>query len=74
MFMALQNNVDQRNSILHNAIVMAHAIMQAGTCCDVFLRDNLSWFGKANNWAKFTATASIGVIHKVRLSLRCLTS
>ncbi|GFE54484.1 26S proteasome regulatory protein [Babesia ovis] len=56
--------VDQRNSIAHNAIVMAHAIMQAGTCCDVFLRDNINWLAKANNWAKFTATASIGVVHK----------
>lgn len=60
----IMQSVDQRNSILHNAIVMSHAIMQAGTCSDVFIRDNLSWFGKASNWAKFTATASIGVVHK----------
>ena len=26
-------------------------------------RDNLDWLAKATNWAKFTATASIGVIH-----------
>ncbi|CDR94992.1 rpn2_yeast 26S proteasome regulatory subunit rpn2, putative [Babesia bigemina] len=58
------NSVDQRNSVAHNAVVLAHAIMQAGTCCDVFLRDNLNWLAKANNWAKFTATASIGVVHK----------
>ncbi|AFZ81480.1 26S proteasome regulatory subunit, putative [Theileria equi strain WA] len=60
----IMGNVDQRNTVTHNAIVISHAIMQAGTCCDVFLRDNLSWLAKANNWAKFTATASIGVIHK----------
>lgn len=58
------NSVDQRSSVTHNALVIAHAIMQAGTCCDVFLRDNLTWLAKANNWAKFTATASIGVVHK----------
>lgn len=57
--------MDQRNSITHNAIVISHALMQAGTCCDTFLRDNLTWLSKANNWSKFTATASIGVIHKV---------
>jgi 26S proteasome regulatory subunit N2 len=43
---------------------MAHALMHLGTTVDVFLRENLEWLGKATNWAKFTATASIGVIHK----------
>lgn len=35
----------------------------------VFLcsRDNLEWLARATNWAKFTATASLGVIHKVTL-------
>ncbi|XP_953086.1 26S proteasome regulatory subunit, putative [Theileria annulata] len=60
----IMTSVDQRNSITHNAIVISHALMQAGTCCDTFLRDNLTWLSKANNWSKFTATASIGVIHK----------
>ncbi|NWI06269.1 PSMD1 ATPase, partial [Tichodroma muraria] len=27
-------------------------------------RDNLEWLARATNWAKFTATASLGVIHK----------
>jgi 26S proteasome regulatory subunit N2 len=35
-----------------------------GTTQDTFLRENLDWLGKANNWAKFTAVASIGVVHK----------
>jgi 26S proteasome regulatory subunit N2 len=39
---------------------MAHALMHLGTTVDVFLRENLEWLGKATNWAKFTATASIG--------------
>jgi len=43
---------------------MAHAFMHAGTTVDVFLRDNLDWLSRATNWAKFTATGSIGVIHK----------
>jgi 26S proteasome regulatory subunit N2 len=38
--------------------------MNAGTTVDTFLRDNLEWMGRAANWAKFTATASIGVVHK----------
>jgi len=31
----------------------------------IFLcRDNLDWLAKSTNWAKFTATASLGVVHK----------
>ena len=38
--------------------------MHSGTTSDQFLRDNLEWLGKASNWAKFSATAALGVIHK----------
>lgn len=27
-------------------------------------RDNLEWISKATNWSKFSAVASLGVIHK----------
>lgn len=52
------------NGVLHNATVVSHGFMQCGTTIDSFLRDNLDWLGKANNWAKFTAVSSIGVVHK----------
>lgn len=52
-----------RNSICHSATVIANGLMHYGTTSDVFLRDNLEWLGRAVNWAKFTATASLGVIH-----------
>lgn len=29
-----------------------------------FCRDNLEWLARATNWAKLTATASLGVIHR----------
>ncbi|OQR83320.1 26S proteasome non-ATPase regulatory subunit [Achlya hypogyna] len=66
--------VENRNSVLHNAAVCSHALMHCGTTVDTFLRENLDWLGKASNWAKFTATASIGVIHKghVRESMNLL--
>nr|CAG4715876.1 unnamed protein product [Naegleria fowleri] len=54
----------ERNSILHSGTVTANAFMHAGTTVDKFLRDNLEWLGKANNWAKFSATASLGVIQR----------
>lgn len=53
-----------RNSVCHSATVMANSFMHCGTTCDQFLRDNLEWLARATNWAKFTATASLGVIHK----------
>ncbi|KAL3926891.1 MAG: hypothetical protein SGPRY_003087 [Prymnesium sp.] len=52
----MKKSVDQRNSLTHSAIVVAHAIMSAGTTSDSFLRENLEWL--------FTATATLGVIHK----------
>ena len=48
----------------HSGIVLAHALMSAGTTSDAFLRDNLEWLSRATNWAKFSATATLGVIHK----------
>jgi 26S proteasome regulatory subunit N2 len=41
--------------------------MHAGTTSDEFLRQNLEWLSRATNWTKFSATAALGVIHKVRL-------
>lgn len=52
-----------RMSITHNAAVIANAYMNYGTTSDAFLRDNLDWLGKASNWARYTATASLGLIH-----------
>ena len=60
----LRTSIDQRSSVLHNGVVVAHALMQAGTTNDAFLRKNLEWLAKSTHWAKFTATASLGVVHK----------
>lgn len=58
-----------RNSICHTATVICNSFMHCGTTSDQFLRDNLDWLSRATNWAKFTATASLGVIHKVCLTI-----
>jgi 26S proteasome regulatory subunit N2 len=52
-----------RNSITHNATIIANGFMHYGTTSDVFLRENLDWLKRASNWGKFTATASLGIIH-----------
>ncbi|XP_073819102.1 regulatory particle non-ATPase 2 [Musca autumnalis] len=53
-----------RVSICHTATVIANGFMHGGTTSDQFLRDNLDWLARATNWAKLTATASLGVIHR----------
>lgn len=70
----IKTAVENRNSVLHHSAVVAHAYMNSGTTNDTFLRENLEWLGKATNWAKFTATASLGVVHKghVRESMNLL--
>lgn len=64
MLILKQTKEAVRNSVCHSATVIANGLMHCGTTSDQFLRDNLEWLSKAVNWAKFTATASIGVIHK----------
>jgi 26S proteasome regulatory subunit N2 len=59
-----QEALEPRFSIYHNALTLQNAFMHAGTTSDVFLRENLEWLGIAAHWAKFSATAALGVIHK----------
>lgn len=60
--------LDGKFSLFHTAVSVANGFMHAGTTDNSFIKANLSWLGKAQNWAKFTATASLGVIHKGNLS------
>lgn len=60
----MKKKIDPKRSVVHNATVMANAFIYAGTTIDGFLRDNMTWMGKADYWSKFTATASVGVVHR----------
>jgi len=62
-----KNALDARQSVTHSALIFANALMNAGTTRDAFLRENLEWLARATNWAKFSATAGLGVIHKGHL-------
>jgi 26S proteasome regulatory subunit N2 len=64
----IRDSLESRNSIFHSALTFANAYMHAGTTIDSFIRDNLEWLGRATNWAKFSATAALGVIHRGHLS------
>ena len=59
-----QAAVDNRQSTLHGAVVLCNALMHSGTTVDTFLRENLEWLSRATNWAKFSATAGLGVVHR----------
>lgn len=60
----LKGAVEARTSVLHHALLAAHGLMAAGTSTDTFLRGNMEYLAKAANWAKFSVTASQGVIHR----------
>lgn len=64
---AIKAAFEPRHSILHTGTILANALMHSGTTRDTFLRENLEWLGKATNWAKFSTTAGLGVIHKGHL-------
>ncbi len=63
----IKTSVEARSSVTHQATIFANALMHSGTTRDTFLRENLEWLAKATNWAKFSATAGLGVIHKGHL-------
>eukprot|EP01054_Gregarina_sp_Poly1_P000606 Gregarina_sp_Poly_1__605@NODE_1142_length_4960_cov_250_301451_g788_i0_p1_GENE_NODE_1142_length_4960_cov_250_301451_g788_i0NODE_1142_length_4960_cov_250_301451_g788_i0_p1_ORF_typecomplete_len640_score110_34PC_rep/PF01851_22/8_9e03PC_rep/PF01851_22/1e04PC_rep/PF01851_22/0_00013PC_rep/PF01851_22/4_2ANAPC5/PF12862_7/0_53_NODE_1142_length_4960_cov_250_301451_g788_i012063125 len=68
--------LDSKFAVLHTSLIAAHGLMQRGTTCDVFLRKNLEWFARSLCWGKFTATASLGVVHQthVEKSFRVLST
>lgn len=59
----MKKAIGEKNSITHGACVWANGIMNAYTTNDAFLRDNITWVAKATNWGRFSATASLGMIH-----------
>ena len=67
---ATKTATETRVSALHSATVFANGLMHAGTSVDAFLRENLEWLARATNWAKFSAVATLGMIHKVRRGAR----
>ena len=54
----------RRNPMLHDATVVAAGYMYAGTTVDTWFRKQVKWVGQATHWAKFSATACNGVVHK----------
>lgn len=60
----VKSSLDGKFSLFHTAVSVANGFMHVGTADNSFIRQNLPWLGKAQNWAKFTATASLGVINK----------
>lgn len=67
--LGLKDALEPRNSTLHQATVAAHGFMFAGTANTSFVREQMDWFKRSSNWAKFGATASIGVIHRPKATL-----
>jgi len=64
----IKEGISERNSVLNNSLICANGLMHCGTTIDQFLRDNLEWMARAAHWSKFTATASVGMIHHHHLA------
>eukprot|EP01062_Namystynia_karyoxenos_P019298 TRINITY_DN1724_c0_g1_i3.p1 TRINITY_DN1724_c0_g1~~TRINITY_DN1724_c0_g1_i3.p1 ORF type:complete len:1120 (+),score=514.38 TRINITY_DN1724_c0_g1_i3:98-3361(+) len=60
----IKKAIESKNSVTHGAAVIANSLLYCGTTQSAFLHQNLEWLGKAQLWAQFSATASIGVINK----------
>jgi 26S proteasome regulatory subunit N2 len=70
LLLGVKDALEARNMTLHQATVAAHGFMYAGTANTAFVREQMDWFKKSSNWAKFSATASIGVIHRPKGTLQ----
>jgi 26S proteasome regulatory subunit N2 len=45
-----------------------NGMMNAYTTNDAFIKDNMTWVSQATNWNRFSATASLGMIHMCNAS------
>lgn len=59
-----KGSLNPQMSLHHQALSCANGFTQAGSTNDEFLRKNLDFLSHASNWAKFSAAASLGSIHK----------
>ncbi|OHS96301.1 Proteasome/cyclosome repeat family protein [Tritrichomonas foetus] len=72
----LKDTFDTMRPLVHTSVVLAYALMYAGTADDNFYRNNTPWFTNAKKWAQFTTAAAVGVIHigHLRDALKILDS
>jgi 26S proteasome regulatory subunit N2 len=56
-------SVEKSGSVVHLAVIIANSLMNSHSANDQFLKENMEWLGKSTNWARFTAAATLGVIH-----------
>jgi 26S proteasome regulatory subunit N2 len=59
----VQKGVEKGGSVPLLGAIISHSLMNSHTKNDNFLKENIEWLSKATNWARFTTTASLGVIH-----------
>jgi 26S proteasome regulatory subunit N2 len=64
----LMKSVEKGGSIAHLAVILANSMINSHTKNDSFLKENIEWCAKATNWARFTATSSLGAIHMGNVS------
>ena len=64
----IQKQIEKGGSVPLLGAIISNSLMNSHTKNDTFLKENLEWVAKATNWARFTTTASLGVIHMGNVS------
>lgn len=64
VLMATRSHLSVKSSLHHCAFAIAQGISACGTTSDNVYRSSIDFISHATNWAKFTSTASLGVIHR----------
>ena len=59
----LMKSVEKGCSIETLGVILTNSFSNSHTKNDKFLRDNFAFATKPTNWARFTATSSLGVVH-----------
>jgi 26S proteasome regulatory subunit N2 len=55
--------VEKSGSVCHLGVIIANSLFNSHIKNDTFLKENIEWCTNATNWARFTATSSLGAIH-----------
>ena len=64
MFQKMKKLIPAKASVLVSAVMTSGCLSYSGTAHDSFLRDNIAILARLSDWSRYTAAASLGVVHR----------
>lgn len=64
ILMTVKAHLSIKSSLHHSALAISQGISACGTTSDDVYRNSMDFISHATNWAKFTTTATLGVVHR----------